>query len=93
MIALLLAGHLLGGAVPAPQPEGVALLWNQALAFDGDGMPMIPVGIAQGRERFEIIVLRRATLMLGQQEPRQRIVAAGTRLHIFLRSGHAASVG
>jgi stage II sporulation protein D len=93
MIALLLAGHLLGGAVPSPQPEGVALLWNQALAFDRDGMPMIPVGIAQGRERFEIIVLRRATLTLGQQEPRQRIVAAGTRLQILLRSGHAASVG
>jgi stage II sporulation protein D len=93
MIALLLAGHLLGGAVPAPQPEGIELLWNQALAFDSDGMPMIPVGIAQGRERFEIIVLRRATLLLGQTKPRQRIIAAGTRLQVLLRSGHAAQVG
>ena len=93
MLALVLAGHLLNGPLPPPEPQGTDLLWSQALAFDGDGMPMIPLGITQGKNRFEVITHQQGTLILGQRKPRMIKIANGSRLIINLRSGRAAKVG
>ena len=93
MIALILAGHLLNGPVPPPEPQGTDLLWSQALAFDRDGMPIIPVGIIQGQNHFEFITHEPATLILGQREPQEVELASGSRVVLRLRSGHAAKVG
>ena len=93
MIALVLAGHLLNGPVPPPEPQGTDLLWSQALAFDSDGMPIIPVGINQGQNRFEFITHESATLLLGQTNPEEVPLVSGSRVVLTLRSSKAAKVG
>ena len=93
MIALVLAGHLLNGPVPPPEPQGTDLLWSQALAFDTDGMPIIPVGINYGQNHFEFITHEPATLILGQTNAEEVRLKAGARVIVTLRASRAAKVG
>ena len=92
MISLLLAGHLLHAPVPPPEPQGTDLLWSQALAFDADGMPVIPLGIREGQARFEVILRQPATLLLGQRDTKEVSLPAGARASVTLRSSRAAKV-
>ncbi|MEE2836883.1 MAG: SpoIID/LytB domain-containing protein [Myxococcota bacterium] len=92
MISLLLAGHLLHAPVPPPEPQGTDLLWSQALAFDADGMPVIPLGIREGQARIEVILRQPATLLLGQRDTKEVSLPAGARASVTLRSSRAAKV-
>ena len=93
MIALILAGHLLQADVPPPEPQGLDLLWSQAVAFDHDGMPMIPVGITEHKTALEVILHRPATLILGQDKPQHKSLKAGSRVVFVMRNSSPARVG
>ena len=86
MISLLLAGQLLGQGVPPPEPQGNQLLWSQALAFDQDGMPMVPVGIMEGRRKLRFRLLHRADLLIGEgAEERTVRLKKGTLVQMILK--------
>ncbi len=93
MMVLLLAGHLLQGPLPPPQPQGTDLLWSQGLAFDADGMPMIPLGINHGRSALAVILHRPAVAVLGQKDPKELTLKAGSKLTFLRRSSRPAKVG
>jgi stage II sporulation protein D len=93
MMALVLAGHLLNGPLPPPEPQGTDLLWSQALGFDSDGMPIIPLGIDHGKGAFEVILHRKAKVILGQTQSKVIHIPAGSKITFLRRSSRPAKVG
>ncbi|MAO84752.1 MAG: hypothetical protein CMH50_12870 [Myxococcales bacterium] len=93
MLSLLLAGQLLGQGVPPPEPQGNQLLWSQALAFDHDGMPMVPVGIMEGRKKLQFRLLTRAELLVGEgSEERSIRLRKGSVVEMTLKASEAGEL-
>jgi stage II sporulation protein D len=94
LATLVLAGHLLGGPIPPPDAQGNALLWSNALGFDRDGMPMIPVGVRRGAKTLSWRAEVPGTLLLGEGANLSPIaLRAGQRVTVKRLSGSPGVIG